>query len=720
MSVLRMDGFSQYDGDATQLLNSNAGWANQPSTASLEVGEGRDGGDALRIPHLTNDSGFNAGARIALPNAANEAWVHFAYQTPAYPAGSENQGLLHGWTVAGQAGPVFAIQVLPTGALDVRNGAGDSLGTTAAGVLTPGAKHAVCVHFVRHASTGAIQIWIDQVSKISLTGLALGATDVSLVTFCRNISGIGSPYSTDLMDVFINDETDDGAGNDGFMGDPRLVFLRARADYETEQGWTPQRRYMFGNGVLSLPLFGANPQAAIGVADASAVRVGAGDFTIETSVRFLALPSGSNKAVLFNKWLETGDVRSWQVFYGGPSLNSSHLELRVSTDGTAGTVTSPISVSWTPIIGRRYAVALQVEGNEATLYIDGVRQNAPVAFPTPANNTSVMAFGGEQDSAGPTFAANKSLYGYLDEIRFTKGVARYGSGYTVQTAAFPRNAIDDPDYSSVVLLAGFDNSIIDESAAPRTITAYHGAVRYAPDDAPPDNYKVIVNGNRPDTYIEAAFLPAVGIQTYTEQPANNDTVGADGETYTFKTTLTPTAGEVLIGATIDDTIDNIAAAMNGDAGSGTLYAAGTDPLTNASALNRGTGQLEVSANALGSAGNAIVVSSSNSDNPWTAATLTGGDDIPDPSEFVLDRLPAHTTGVLAAALIHRSKKTDSGDGNVQLSLVTNDDSSEPGDDQPLTTNFIFYSTIIVTDPATMGGLTPSSFINARVRVDRTQ
>src|SRR5690606_6432392 len=124
-------------------------------------------------------------------------------------------------------------------------------------------------------------------------------------------------------------------------------------------------------------------------------------------------------------------------------------------------------------------------------------------------------------------------------------------------------------------------------------------------------------------------------------------------------------------------------------------------------------QLLVSANTLGSAGNSIAVSSSNSNNVWSSgSTLAGGTDLPDPSAFVLERLPAHTTTVLAAALIHRSRKTDSGDCNVQPAFVTQDNSSENGFDQPLTTNFIFYNSIIEVDPSTMAGLTPSSFINA--------
>lgn len=712
MAALRMEALGEYDGNVSHMLQSDVGWAAIHGSATILVGEGRAGGDAIQISGGANDVFFNAGLRLTMPSAHLTLWHHFYYRTPQLPESNDVAGLITAWTSAGISGTIFNVYVSPTGSLIVRNSGGTILGETANNVIVPGSDHAVCVFHDIDAATGAITIWVDQVQKLALTGLNLGSTGCSLATYARNIQSGGFPYSVKIGDWFINDDT--GGENDGFMGDPRLIFLKARADYAPNQGWTPQRRYMFGTGTLDLP----NNNSAVTAADASAMRVGAGDFTIEGHFRFKSLPTSSNKATFFGKWLETGDLRSWQLFYGGPSLNSNHLEVRVSTDGLAGTVTSPISVSWSPIVGRRYHIALQVESGFATLYIDGIRQNAPVAWPTPADNSSLFVLGGQQNTSAPTILADQSFIGYNDEFRFTRGVARYGSGFAVPTQEFGRNAIDDPDYSSVVWLSGYNNSVVDESTAPRTLTARNSAARYAPDDGPPNNYPVILH-SRDDAYLEAPFLAAQGILTFTVNPSDGDTVGADGETYTFKTTLTPTAGEVLIGATEDDSINNLVAAMNSDAGSGTLYAAGTDPLTNASAANRGTGQLVVDANTLGASGNSIAVSSSNGSNPWSAATLTGGEDIPDPSEFVLDRLPAHTVSVLAAAIIHRSRKTDSGDANVQASFITADGSSENGADNPLTTSFVYYNSIIEVDPSTMGGLTPTSFINARIRVDRT-
>lgn len=60
-----------------------------------------------------------------------------------------------------------------------------------------------------------------------------------------------------------------------------------------------------------------------------------------------------------------------------------------------------------------------------------------------------------------------------------------------------------------------------------------------------------------------------------ELPHDGDTVVLGLTTYTFKNVLTPTAGQVLIEATVTTTIDNLVAAVDGGVGAGTKYAEGT-------------------------------------------------------------------------------------------------------------------------------------------------
>lgn len=67
-------------------------------------------------------------------------------------------------------------------------------------------------------------------------------------------------------------------------------------------------------------------------------------------------------------------------------------------------------------------------------------------------------------------------------------------------------------------------------------------------------------------------------------PSDGETVTIGSVVYTFKTTLTPTPYQVLIGVSASVALDNLKSAINGTAGSGTTYAAGTvaHPLVQAS------------------------------------------------------------------------------------------------------------------------------------------
>jgi hypothetical protein len=69
------------------------------------------------------------------------------------------------------------------------------------------------------------------------------------------------------------------------------------------------------------------------------------------------------------------------------------------------------------------------------LYKDGVM----LASATPPN--SAIFNSPQVLGIGATSAGGGALDGWIDELRITKGVARYASdsGYTVPTAAFPRS-----------------------------------------------------------------------------------------------------------------------------------------------------------------------------------------------------------------------------------------------------------------------------------------
>ena len=119
-------------------------------------------------------------------------------------------------------------------------------------------------------------------------------------------------------------------------------------------------------------------------------------------------------------------------------------------------------------------------------------------------------------------------------------------------------------------------------------------------------------------------VAASGTLTTSGPPANGATVTIGTQVYTFQTTLTNVAGNVLIGVSAATALDNLKAAVNKDAGGGTTYAAATviHPTVTAT-TNSDSTQLFV-AKVAGVAGNAIVTLESSTALSFGAGTLTGG------------------------------------------------------------------------------------------------
>lgn len=106
---------------------------------------------------------------------------------------------------------------------------------------------------------------------------------------------------------------------------------------------------------------------------------------------------------------------------------------------------------------------------------------------------------------------------------------------------------------------------------------------------------------------------------------DGDTVTVGSRVYTFKTVLTGAPDEVLIGAATAS-LGNLAAAINGAAGEGTLYGAGTaaheDVTAEAQAANT---RLACEALIIGTAGNDLRKAVVSANLAWDAGeTFTGG------------------------------------------------------------------------------------------------
>jgi hypothetical protein len=98
--------------------------------------------------------------------------------------------------------------------------------------------------------------------------------------------------------------------------------------------------------------------------------------------------------------------------------------------------------------------------------------------------------------------------------------------------------------------------------------------------------------------------------------SNGDTITVGGQTYTFQTTLTNVDGNVLIGATANQSLAYLAAAISNLGGRGTAYATGTTTNTQVSAYMRLPSQLVAHALVIGTGGNGIGCTSSQAHAWW--------------------------------------------------------------------------------------------------------
>lgn len=202
-------------------------------------------------------------------------------------------------------------------------------------------------------------------------------------------------------------------------------------------------------------------------------------------------------------------------------------------------------------------------------------------------------------------------------------------------------------------------------------------------------------------------------------PLNTETVVIGATTYTFQTVLVDVADNVLIGATAEDSLDNLLAAVNTEAGEGTLYGTGTVQNVSAFLIDLPNEQVEATARTPGAGGNAVISTTTVTGASWDAATLAGGADIPANSEFVMSGLPPEVTGIRSVAIITRSFKTDSGSSELTVSFVESGGSSDAGAARPMTLTPVYHEDTFERDPNTLGALTPSTLVNSRVRLNRT-
>jgi len=177
-------------------------------------------------------------------------------------------------------------------------------------------------------------------------------------------------------------------------------------------------------GTHSLSLVEAS-SAYVDVPNSADFDMAGGSFTVECFIK--TAESGSNGQLMGN-WDWENSARSWNLaYYNSSALLEFHLN---NTGLGAGTV---VSTAVTDINDDAWHhVAAVRDGDTARLFVDGTQKDSAAHTGT-LYSAQTLRIGAYKHSTTP----GDFLDGLLDDIRITKGVARYTANFTAPAAAFP-------------------------------------------------------------------------------------------------------------------------------------------------------------------------------------------------------------------------------------------------------------------------------------------
>jgi RHS repeat-associated protein len=153
---------------------------------------------------------------------------------------------------------------------------------------------------------------------------------------------------------------------------------------------------------------------------------GSGDFTVDMWVRFNALPSASNYAVLYSDLNGT----SFNQLYVTNAAGS--ISLRWVSKNSGSFVIDTGAVAWTPTTGTWYHLAAVRNGSQFDLYVNGVSIKSVSGVSGAVGNPAASIAVGAQ--IGST--SNTTLNGWIDEVRVSKGIARWTSNFIPPTSEY--------------------------------------------------------------------------------------------------------------------------------------------------------------------------------------------------------------------------------------------------------------------------------------------
>lgn len=166
----------------------------------------------------------------------------------------------------------------------------------------------------------------------------------------------------------------------------------------------------------------------LSISDSGDFDFGSGDFTIEC---WFYRPS--NAFINYQDILtqRNQDLSNF-AFSFSIRPQDNNIAFRYSTSGNGSTGTVGANNNFTITNGVWYHLAVTRSSGTFRLFVNGtvVTTATPATNPTFYNSTAAITVGAAANGT-------QSINGYLDDVRVTKGVARYTANFTPPTAAFP-------------------------------------------------------------------------------------------------------------------------------------------------------------------------------------------------------------------------------------------------------------------------------------------
>lgn len=209
----------------------------------------------------------------------------------------------------------------------------------------------------------------------------------------------------------------DGPGSTTFTdssGTPKTVTANGSAQKSTLQS-------KFGGS--SLLLYGPSSDY-LSIPSSSAFDFGSGDFTIEMFVRLVTVVGGYH---IIGKY-QTSAASPFAIYQNGGQIG-----FYSSSNGSSWDLISNLSFGSSFSTFTWYHLAVARESNTWRTFRDGLKMAEATASGSVFSSAeSVMI--GRGANVAPTY-----LSGNIDELRITKGVARYTGDFTPPTAPFPNS-----------------------------------------------------------------------------------------------------------------------------------------------------------------------------------------------------------------------------------------------------------------------------------------